>query len=156
MRNDVLNTTELMTGKDGKLFCTVNNTQYFLAEVNQYAVTMDVATTDVQPVGSIVSMAVPTGVTFNLSFTEMVVRDDVMAADLLENIRRGYVPVYHFQGSVERADGDEQRMTFNNAVPSGTFGLQSLQPGEVVSRENTFRLNSVPSYINKLASKYLN
>ena len=121
-----------------------------------FAVNMNVNTTETQPVGSIVVKRVPTGVYFDLTFTEMVVRDNLIMEPLLEAIRNGYIPVYNFQGVVEKPDGQEQRMAFNDAVPNGTFGLMSLTPGEIVQREHSFALNEVPKYISALASKYLN
>lgn len=154
-QNNTLNTTELMTGKDGKLFVEVNGRNVFLAEINTYSVNMNVNTVEKQPVGSILVNRVPTGVTFDLTFTEMVVRDDVIMEPLLAAIQQGSIPSYNFQGMAQKPDGTEQRMSFNNAVPNGTFGLQNLTPGEVIEREQSFALNSIPRFISSLASTYL-
>lgn len=156
MANNTLNTTELMTGKDGRLFVEFNGTNVFLAEINTYSVNMNVNTTEKQPVGSILVHRVPTGVTFDLTYTEMVVRDDLVMEPLLAAIQKGQIPVYNFQGVAVKPDGQEQRIAFNNAVPNGTFGLQTLTPGEVIEREHSFALNSIPSFITALASTYLN
>ena len=153
--NNTLNTTELMTGKDGKLFVEFNGVNYFLAEINTYSVNMNVNTTEKQPVGSILVHRIPTGVTFDLTYTEMVVRDDLIMEPLLAAIAEGQIPSYNFQGAAERSDGQEQRLAFNNAVPNGTFGLQNLTPGEVIERQQSFALNSIPKFISTLASKYL-
>ena len=155
-KNNTLNTTELMTGKDGRLFVEFNGKNVFLAEINTFAVNMNVNTTETQPVGSILVHRVPTGVTFDLTYTEMVVRDDLIMEPLLAAIQQGTIPVYNFQGVTEKPDGQEQRLAFNNAVPNGTFGLQSLTPGEIVQREHSFALNSIPQFISALASTYLN
>ena len=154
MANNTLNTRELMTGKDGRLFVEFNGTNIFLAEINTYAVNMNVNTTEKQPVGSIVVHRIPTGVTFDLTFTEMVVRDDVIMEPMLAAIQEGWIPVFNFQGVTEKPDGQEQRLALNDAVPNGTFGLQNLTPGEVVEREHSFALNSVPKFIQSLASTY--
>lgn len=154
--NNTLNTTELMTGKDGRLFVEVDGVMVFLAEVDSFAVNMTVNTTQVQPVGSIVVSDVPTGVAFELSYTEMVIRDDIEAAPLLKAIKSGKVPVYNFQGATEKPDGQEQRIAFNNVVPKGTFGILNVTPGEVVKREHAYAINSVPEYISEIASTYLN
>lgn len=155
-KNNTLNTTELMTGKDGRLFVEVNGKNVFLAEINTFAVNMNVNTTETQPVGSILVHRVPTGVTFDLTYTEMVVRDDLIMEPLLAAIQQGTIPVYNFQGVTEKPDGQEQRIAFNNAVPNGTFGLQSLTPGEIVQREHSFALNEIPKFISSLASTHLN
>ena len=155
MANNTLNTTELMTGKDGRLFVECNGRNVFLAEINSYAVNMNVNTAEKQPVGSILVHRIPTGVTFDLTFTEMVVRDDVIMEPMLAAIQEGKIPVYNFQGVAVKPDGQEQRITFNNAVPNGTFGLQTLTPGEVIEREQSFALNEIPKFISSLASTYL-
>lgn len=155
-KNNTLDTRELMTGKDGRLFVEVNGTNTFLAEINTYSVNMNVNTTEKQPVGSILVHRIPTGVTFDLTFTEMVVRDDVIMEPLLAAIQEGKIPSYNFQGVAEKPDGQEQRIAFNNAVPNGTFGLQNLTPGEVIEREQSFALNQIPRYIQSLVSTYMN
>lgn len=154
-KNNTLNTTELMTGKDGRLFVEFNGVNVFLAEINTFAVNMNVNTTEKQPVGSIVVNRIPTGVTFDLTYTEMVVRDDLVMEPLLAAIKEGQLPVYNFQGVTTKPDGQEQRLAFNNAVPNGTFGLMTLTPGEVVERPHSFALNSIPEYIQSLKSTYL-
>lgn len=154
-KNNTLNTTELMTGKDGRLFVEFNGQNYFLAEINTFSVNMNVNTVEKQPVGSILVNRIPTGVTFDLTYTEMVVRDDLIMEPLLAAIHNGTIPVYNFQGVAYKPDGQEQRLALNNAVPNGTFGLQNLTPGEVIEREQSFALNSIPSFISSLASTYL-
>lgn len=156
MPKSTLNTTELMTGKDGRLFVEQNGAMVFLAEVDNFSVNMTVNTTQVQPVGDIVVSDVPTGVAFELTYSEMVIRDGVETAPLLKAIKEGKVPVFNFQGVTEKPDGQEQRLAFNNAVPKGTFGLMNISPGEVVKREHSYALNSVPEYISEIASTYLN
>ena len=155
MMNNTLNTTEIMTGKDGRLFVQAGDVNVFLAEINTYSVVMNVNTAEKQPVGSILVHRIPTGVTFDLTFTEMVIRDDVILVPLLESIHNGQLPVYNFQGLAYKPDGQEQRIAFNNAVPNGNFGIQSLTPGEVIEREQSFALNSIPQIISSLASTYL-
>lgn len=154
-KNNTLNTTELMTGKDGRLFVEFNKKNYFLAEINTYSVNMNVNTAEKQPVGSILVHRIPTGVTFDLTYTEMVVRDDLIMEPLLAAIQTGQIPVYNFQGVAYKPDGQEQRLSFNNAVPNGTFGIQTLTPGEVIEREQSFALNSIPQFISSLASTFM-
>ena len=44
--NNTLDTTELMTGKDGKLFVEVGGVNTFLAEINEFKVAMNANTTE--------------------------------------------------------------------------------------------------------------
>ncbi len=154
-KNNTLDTRELMTGKDGKLFVEFDGKNTFLAEINTYTVTMNVNTVEKQPVGSILVHRIPTGVTFDLTFTEMVVRDDLIMEPLLDAINRGVLPAYNFQGVAIKPDGTEQKLSFDNAVPNGSFGLQSLTPGEVIEREQTFSINKIPKFIKSLKSTYI-
>lgn len=85
--NSTLDTTELMTGKDGKLFVEVNGVNTFLAEINEFKVAMNANTTEYQGVGSILVGTVPTGVTFDLTYTEAVIRDDVIMAHCLRRYK---------------------------------------------------------------------
>lgn len=155
MATNTLNTTELATGKDGRLFVEYNGKNVLLAEINTFSVVMNINTAEKQPVGSIVVHRIPTGVTFDLTYTEMVVRDDLIMEPLLAAIQSGTVPAYNFQGAIQRGDGTEQRMSFNNCVPNGSFGLQNVTPGEVIEREHSFAINEIPKFISALASKYL-
>lgn len=147
----VLDTRKLMTGKDGRLFVEIDGQQTFLAEVDQFTVNMSVTNVDAQPVGSILVYAVNSGVSFNLTLSEMVVRDDLIMEPLIESIRAGKMPTYNFQGGAERWDGQEQRMTFRNCTPDGEFNLLNLTPGEIIKRNQSYRINSVPEWIKKLA-----
>lgn len=153
MINDasVLDTRKLMTGKDGKVFVEFDGNQVFLAEIDQFTVNMNVTNVDAQPVGSILVYAVNSGVAFSLTFSEMVVRDDLIVGPLIEAIRAGKMPSFNFQGGAERWDGQEQRMTFRNCTPDGEFNLLNLTPGEIIKRNQSFRINSVPEWLKKLA-----
>lgn len=155
MANKTLNTTELMTGKDGCLFVEVNGKNIPLLEVETYSVVMNWNVAEKQYVGNPVVNRIPTGVTFDLTFTESVVRDDTFMEPILEGLRNGKFPVYNFQGLATKPDGQEQRISFNQAVPNGSMGIQNLVPGEVITREMSFGLNEVPRYISSLASTYL-
>lgn len=147
----VLDTRKLMTGKDGRIFVEIDGEQTFLAEVDQFTVNMNVTNVDAQPVGSIVVFAVNSGVSFSLSFSEMVVRDDIIMYPLIEAIRAGKMPTYNFQGGAERWDGQEQRLTLRNCTPDGEFNLLNLTPGEIIKRNQNYRINSVPEWLKTLA-----
>lgn len=147
----VLDTRKLMTGKDGRLFVEIDGNQTFLAEVDQFTVNMSATNVDAQPVGSILVFAVNSGVSFSLTMSEMVVRDDLIMEPLIEAIRAGKMPTYNFQGGAERWDGQEQRLVFRNCTPDGEFTLLNLTPGEIIKRNQTYRINSIPEWLKKLS-----
>ena len=151
-----LNPTELMTGQDGRLYFEWNGKNELFAECNTFQVTMNVAAVDKQPVGDNTVHSVPTGASYELSLTDMVIRDDTIMEPMLETIRKGRFPVFNFQGVCVKPDGQEQRYSFNKAVPAGTFDIMKVTPGEVIERTMTFRLNEVPKTISAIKSTYLN
>lgn len=154
-RDNTLDTREVMTGKDGKLMVSAGGVNVFLAEVDTWKVNMTVNSVTKQPVGSILVHSIPTGVAFALSFTEMVIRDDVIMEPLMTAIHNGSLPDFNFQGVCQKPDGTEQRMAFDNAVPNGEFDLMSVNPGEVIERQQNFALNKIPRYLSTIASTYL-
>lgn len=150
-----LNTQELMRGTDGLLFVEYEGNQVPLLEVENYSVSMNFAAAQKQYVGNPVVQSIPTGVSFALTITESVVRDEPIVLVILDNIKRGKFPVFHFQSKLTKPDGQEQRFGLNDAVPNGEFGLQNVTPGEICSRPMNFALNSIPECISSLKSTYL-
>ena len=150
-----LNTQELMKGTDGCLFVEYEGVNVPLLEVENFSVNMTFNAVDKQYVGNPVVQSVTTGVAFQLTFTESVVRDEPIINVILSALKQGKFPVFNFQGKLEKPDGQEQRYGFNNAVPNGTFGLMNVTPGEIVSREQNYTLNEIPEIISSIASTYL-
>lgn len=143
-----LDVTKIITGKDGQVFLTLSDgSQIFLAEVDTAQAQINVNNTDYQPVGSPVVYAINTGYSVTLTLTEVVVRDDVMLTKLYEDLRNGYMPTYEFQTKLRRRDGQAQRQVFRNCTPDGTVDLFNLQPGEMVKRPWSFRVNASPELL---------
>lgn len=145
----ILDTRKLITGKDGQLFVEHPETgdMIFLAEVNTFNVSMNVNNTDYQPVGSPLVFGVQTGVTFSLTFTEALIREDVTMKPILDMIQQGITPNYTFQGALKRQyDGTETRQILRNCIPDGSFNLMNVTPGDVLQRESSWRINSFPEY----------
>lgn len=141
----ILDTTKLITGKDGQLFITTRNVnQLFLAEVDTFQAQLNMSNTDVQPVGSYLKFAVPIDYTVTLTMSELVVRDDITLKVLFEDLLEGYSPSFDFQGKMRRRDGEEARQIFRNCIPDGTIDLMNLTPGDVIKRSWSFRVNSIP------------
>lgn len=144
----ILDTTKLITGKDGQLFVTQSDgTQLFLAEVDTFQAQMSVNNTDYQPVGSALVYAVSTGYSVTLTLTEAVVRDDVMLKTLFDDIKQGYFPTFDFQGKLRRRDGQYARQVFKNCIPDGSIDLMNLSPGDIIKRSWSFRVNAIPEQL---------
>lgn len=145
----ILDTTKLITGKDGQLFVIQKDgTQLFLAEVDTFSAQLSVSNTDYQPVGSSLVYAVSTGYQVTLTLTEAVVRDDVMLKTLFDDIAQGYFPKFDFQGKLRRRDGQVARQVFKNCIPDGSVDLMNLTPGDIIKRSWSFRVNETPKYID--------
>jgi hypothetical protein len=147
-----LDVRQLISGKDGQLYVTSRSgTNIFLAEVNTFQAQLSPVNTDYQPVGSALIYAVNTGYSITLTMTEAVIRDDVMLEELINDIQRGYFPGFDFVGKMRRRDGQAERIVYRWCVPDGTIDLQNLQPGELVTRQWSFRCNASPEMLEKFS-----
>ena len=145
---------QLITGKDGQLFLTLSdNSQLFLAWVDTFQAQLSMNNTDYQPVGSALSYAVPVGYSVTLTLTEAVVRDDVMLKKLFDDLAQSYFPTFDFQGKLRRRDGQASRQVFRNCIPDGSIDLMNLQPGDIIKRSWSFRVNAVPELLECFEDK---
>ncbi len=146
----VLDARNLITGKDGQLFITTQDgNQLFLAEVDTFSVQLTFNNVDYQPIGSDLVYAVPTGKHITLTFTEALIRDDVLLEQVLQDMMEGYVPYFDFTGKLSRRDGQTQRQVFRNCIPDGNLDLMSIKPGEIVKRQWNFKVNSKPELMEQ-------
>lgn len=148
-----LDPRKVMTGHDGKLYITVGGKSYFMANVDTFQSQLNFSNTDFQPVGDLMTYAIPIAVSCTITFTEAVISDELIMAPILEALAAGSVPTFDFRGTLDRQyDGQSQELTYQTCVPDGAFDLQNLTPGEVIKRSSSFRVNKIPTYLKKLAS----
>lgn len=148
-----LDPRKVMTGHDGKLYITVGGKSYFMANVDTFQTQINFTNTDFQPVGDLMSYAIPTGINCTLTYTEAVISDELVMAPIIEALMNNEVPVFEFRGALDRNyDSQSQELTYGNCVPDGAFDLQNLTPGEVIKRAMSYRVNSIPKYLKKLAA----
>lgn len=147
-----LDPRKVMTGHDGKLYITVAGKSYFMANVDTFQAQLNFSNTDFQPIGDLMTYAIPISVNCTITFTEAVVSDDFILAPILDALARGEVPVFDFRGTLDRKyDEQTQELTYSNCVPDGAFDIQNFNPGEVIKRASSFRVNKIPRYLQKLA-----
>ncbi len=147
MLNDqsTLDVRKLITGKDGQLFIKdKDGMDIFLAEVDTFTAKVNVTNVDYQPIGSSLVYAVNTGYNMVLTLTEAVVRDEVMISNVIEDMKHGYLPSFDFAGKLRRRDGQTERIVFRNCVPESSIDLMTINPGEIVKRAWSFRVNFTP------------
>lgn len=145
MSEQTLDIRKLMTGKDGQLFITGSDrSQIFLAEVDQFEARINFSNADYQPISSYLSISVPTSYTVTLTFSEAVIRDDVVLKPIYDALASGVSPVFEFCGRFRTSSGRYNRQVFRECIPDGSVDLISLKPGEIIKRQWSFRVNSTP------------
>lgn len=148
-----LDPRKVMTGHDGKLYITIDGKSYFMANVDTFQSQLNFSNTDFQPVGDLMTYAIPVAISCTISFTEAVISDELIMAPILEALAKGFVPTFDFRGTLDRQyDEQSQELTYSTCVPDGSFDLQNLNPGEVIKRSTNFRVNQIPKFLSKLAS----
>lgn len=141
MPKELIDPRKILTGKDGELYDDEGN---FLAQVNTFQAQVGVNNTDYQPAGSAQSVAVFTGYTVSLTFTETVVKDAAMLEKFIKAIRAGQQLQANFQGKINGHDATVGRQVFRACVPDGTIDLMNIQPGSILERAWSWRCNEPP------------
>lgn len=153
MAEATLDPRKVMTGHDGKLYITVNGKSYFMANVDTFQSQINFSNIDFTPVGDRMTYAIPGSINCTITFTEAVISDELIMGPILDALAQGYVPTFDFRGTLNRQyDDQSQELTYGNCVPDGAFDLQNLNPGEVIKRSHSFRVNTIPKYLAKLAA----
>ena len=147
MKNTMMDTqyNNVVTGKDGEIWVSTDGTNFVLiGEAESFSAEMNVTTADVQPLGSLLIYGAETGVSFTISMSEIVIRDDLMIKDLTQGFYDGALPQFILRAKLSHRDGTFHQQVFRGCKPDGTINLMSLTPGEVVKRPWTFRVNAFP------------
>ena len=145
------NYRNIMTGKDGRLFVKFEGVSTLLAEVKEFEIKASFGNVEYKPLGTAQQYAIPDKVKFTLSFSEAVVRDDLVMEPLLKSVKKGVIPSYDFQSvALRSADGKEQRLLLNGCVPDGDFDLMTLKSGEIITRHQSFVINQTPEFLKSL------
>ena len=132
----------VMTGNDGKLFIYYGeNNRTFLAEIKDYEIKASFGSIDYQPLGDVQEYSIPNKVKFTLT-------DDVLMAPILKSLKEdGKIPSYDFQSTATRTlDNKEQKLTLRDCIPNGDFDIMTLKAGEVITRQQSFTINSIPQF----------
>lgn len=149
MKNTMMDTqyNNVVTGKDGEIWVSTDGTNFVLiGEAESFSAEMNVTTSDVQPLGSLLIYGAETGVSFTISMSEIVIRDDLMMKELTQNLYYNdhILPQFNLRAKLSHKDGTFHEQVFRDCKPDGTVNLISLTPGEVVKRPWTFRVNAFP------------
>lgn len=145
-QNDVRN---LVSGKDGQIYVTgSDHISRYLGEIEQFQAQMAVTNASYQPLGSMQQMAYTTGIKITITFTEAVIRDDIMLAPIYEDIANGYLPTWDIRGQITRRDGQVEQQTFTDCVPDGNIDLLQITAGDIIKRPWSFVCNGTPNLLS--------
>ena len=141
-----METGNIMTGRDGQLYVIGSDrAPVLLAEADSFTAQAAVSATEYQPIGSFLSRAVPASYTVTISFSEAVIRDDILLAPLFAALAEGTLPRFEFCGRLCGESGRYERQVSRDCVPVGNIDLMHIKPGEIVRRQWSFRVNEAPA-----------
>lgn len=128
-----------------------------------YQAQVNVTNTKFQPLGDPQEHEIFTSYGQTLTFTEIVVEDGEFITDLLAGMKSGEMPSWNFQGVIKGRNGSEERLVYNDCVPSGNIDLQNVRftgiSGAERKREqniNEFYVENTFSYYGKEIEKLYN
>lgn len=112
----------------------------------QWNLTVNITSTDEQPLGMFWLMAVAQSGAATLTVSELVI-DDWLPRMLLEGIRDvtdPHLPFLRFIGERYRPDGAKARTTIDACTVDGAFPIAEAVPGQTMTRDFNFRVNLPP------------
>jgi hypothetical protein len=156
--NNKMDVRTIMTGNDGRLYVYVGAESKLLAEVKDYEVKATFSNIPYKPLGDYQEYAIPDKVKFTLTFSEAVIRDDWLIQPIISGIEgeggNKMIPSFDFVTTTEREhDHQKQRLVLRKCLPEGDFDLMSLKAGDVITRQQSFVINSVPHFEEFLKSE---
>jgi translation elongation factor P/translation initiation factor 5A len=128
----VADAKKVLTGKDGAFY---NSKGKLLATTETYQSKVNVTNTKYQPVGDSQEHEIFTSYGQTLVFTEVVVEDSEFITDMIEGMENGEMPSWNFQGVIRGRNGSEERLVYNDCVPSGDIDLQNVSVGDLIKRQ---------------------
>jgi len=141
MPKEMIDARKLLTGRNGELYDEEGN---FLAMVNTFQAQVNISNVDYRPAGEAISVAVFDSYSVTLTFQETVIKDAILLKKLVDALKAKKQLLANFQGVVRGHDATEQRMVFRSCVPDGAIDLQNIQPGDILNRAWSWRVNEAP------------
>ena len=135
------------TGKDGAFY---NADGVLLASVESFTSNVTFNNAKYSVLGDAQEHETTNTYAVSLTMTQVVVEDDQFIVELVNALKTQIMPVWNFQGSLigrnhsDKSPSDE-RVVYNDCIPSGQVDLQNISVGDVVKRNWNFFVNSPPS-----------
>ena|SRR5688572_14038350 len=144
-----LDPTVVIPGFRGELYDLETNE--FLAWAPVWQAQINVSNSDYQPAASPIVYAVIQNYNVTLTLTETVVQDTKLLKKLVDALKIGALALFNFQGVIRGNNGSFGRYNFRHCVPDGAIDIANVDPGNVMSRSWSFRVNEPPDLQNLLS-----
>jgi hypothetical protein len=133
-----------IVGKDGKMF--IFRKGILFATVNNFTACVIETRREMQRVGDYAQSMVMS-YKFVLVLKEITIDDTVEAETYVDEITRGLIPVFDFQGIMKRKDGMGEKITFRDCIVAGAIDTGQLLTGNL--DEMVLSVNTPPSDFEK-------
>lgn len=115
-------------------------------QCTQWNLTVNITSTDEQPLGMFWVMGVAQSGSATLTVSELVI-DDWLPRTLLQGIQdptNPTLPVLRFIGERRRPDGEVSTLVIDQCTVDGAFPVADAVPGQTMTRDFNFRVNLPP------------
>ncbi len=129
------------TGKDGAFY---NKDGVMLATVESFTSNVSFNNAKYSVLGDAQEHETANTFSVNLTMSQLVVEDDAFIIELFEALENQTMPVWDFQGSLLGRNGSEERVVYQECIPSGQIDLQNISVGDVIKRNWNFFVNRPP------------
>ena len=129
------------TGKDGAFY---NKDGGMLATVESFTSNVSFNNAKYSVLGDAQEHETANTFSVNLTMSQLVVEDDAFIIELFEALENQTMPVWDFQGSLLGRNGSEERVVYQECIPSGQIDLQNISVGDVIKRNWNFFVNRPP------------
>lgn len=134
---ETMDVSKVIPGWQGELYYE----GLFLAEVEQFEIKLIPENVELHPIGQPMKKTAITGYACELSFTQIVVKNDMLKT-ILQNIKIGSVGL-DFMGKINNTNNNDT-VNLRKCVPKGDIVLMSAQVNDVMKNQFTFGVNEFP------------
>lgn len=129
------------TGKDGAFY---NKDGVLLATVESFNSNVNFSNAKYSVLGNAQELETANTFSVSLTMSQVVVEDDVFIVELMDALVNQEMPSWTFQGSLLGRNGSEERVVYEECVPSGQVDIQNITVGDVIKRSWNFFVNKPP------------
>ena len=134
---ETMDVSKVIPGWQGELYYN----GAFLAAVEQFEVKLIPDNVELHPIGQPMKKSAITGYACELSFTEIVVKNEMLKT-ILASIKVGSTGL-DFMGKIKSTDNNDS-VTLRKCIPKGDITLRSAQVNDIMKNQFSFAVNEYP------------